>query len=150
MKDSNLRSFVKGISWRIIGTIDTFILSYFIIGSLSIASLTAITEVLTKILLYFLHERIWNLFSWGRHKNKPAHIRSLAKGVSWRFFGSMDTIIISFIYSGNPLGSLKLGASELLTKIALFYIHERVWALVKWGRIFTHQNEEAEIKSDRK
>ncbi|NVO01352.1 MAG: DUF2061 domain-containing protein [Bacteroidetes bacterium] len=149
MKDSNLRSFIKGVSWRIIGTIDTFILSYFIIGSVKVATLTAFTEVATKIILYFLHERIWNVIPWGRQKNKPAHLRSLAKGISWRFFGSIDTIFISFIYSGNPLGSIKLGTSELLTKVALFYIHERVWALINWGRIFEKELIEVNISSQK-
>ena len=149
MKDSNIRSLVKGLSWRVIGTIDTFLLSFFIIGSVKVASLTAFTEVATKIILYFLHERIWNSIHWGRNKNKPAHIRSLTKGVSWRIFGSIDTIIISFIYSGNPLGSLKLGASELMTKIALFYLHERIWAQIKWGRIFIQNPVTAEIKSNK-
>jgi uncharacterized membrane protein len=137
MKDSNLRSLVKGISWRVIGTIDTFILAYFYFGDLKIAAPIAATEVFTKIFLYYLHERLWNTIPWGRFSNRPAHIRSLIKGISWRFFGSLDTTLISYIYSGNPWNSLKVGGSEVLTKIGLFYLHERLWAQIKWGRIYS-------------
>jgi len=145
MKDTGARSLVKGISWRIIGTIDTFVIAYFYFGDFKIAAPIAATEVLTKILLYYLHERLWNLVNWGRHSTKPAHFRSFIKGVSWRFFGSIDTVIISFIYSGNPLNSFKVGGTEVLTKVGLFYIHERIWAQIRWGRIY-HMQAEAMVK----
>lgn len=142
MRDTNARSLLKGISWRMVGTIDTFVIAYFYFGDITIAAPIAITEVLTKIILYYFHERIWNLINWGRHANKPAHVRSFVKGISWRFFGSIDTIIISFIYSGNPLSSMKVGGTEILTKVGLFYLHERLWAQIKWGRIFNVQPKE--------
>lgn len=146
MKDSNVRSFLKGISWRVIGTIDTFLIAYFYFGDIKLAAPIAATEVLTKLLLYYLHERVWNLINWGRMDNKPSHWRSLIKGISWRFFGSIDTMLISFIYSGNSLNSIKIGGTEVLTKVGLFYLHERIWALFKWGRIYDLQTEEI-IKS---
>ncbi len=136
MKDSNARSLVKGISWRIIGTIDTFFLAFLIFGDIGKALPIALTEIATKIILYFLHERAWNLIRWGRDQQHIAHLRSLAKGISWRFFGSIDTMIISWFYTGNPLGAFTMGASEVLTKVFLFYVHERLWTLIKWGRIF--------------
>ncbi len=135
LKDTKNRSLVKGITWRIIGTIDTFVIAYFFFGKTSIALPIAITEVFTKIFLFFLHERFWNRISFLRENNALSNFRSLLKGISWRFFGSIDTIIISFIFSGNPLGALKVGFTEVLTKVLLFYLHERVWRLIKWGRI---------------
>ena len=144
MKDSNVRSLIKGISWRIIGTIDTFLIAYFYFGDIKLAAPIAATEVLTKIFLYYMHERVWNIINWGRISNKPSHIRSLVKGISWRFFGSIDTMLISFLYSGSPLNSIKIGATEVLTKVGLFYLHERIWALVKWGRVYNLQPEEVQ------
>ncbi|MDA7564323.1 DUF2061 domain-containing protein [Pelagibacteraceae bacterium] len=54
------RSLAKTISWRIIATLDTFIISFFITKELKIAGIIAALEVLTKTFLYFFHERIWN------------------------------------------------------------------------------------------
>lgn len=54
------RSLAKTISWRIIATLDTFIISFFITKELKIAGIIAALEVLTKTFLYFFHERMWN------------------------------------------------------------------------------------------
>jgi uncharacterized membrane protein len=66
LNDSPARSLVKAISWRVTGTIDTFIISWVITGQLLFASGIALTEVITKIALFWAHERAWNRVSWGR------------------------------------------------------------------------------------
>ena len=53
------RHFIKTISWRIIGTIDTMVLSAFITGSWEMGLTIGGIEVITKMVLYFLHERVW-------------------------------------------------------------------------------------------
>lgn len=57
------RHLAKTISWRIIGTIDTMLLGWLITGNLKLGLAIGGTEVLTKMFLYFLHERAW--FKWG-------------------------------------------------------------------------------------
>ena len=66
MSDQNRRSLAKAISWRITGTLDTFLISWLITGELVLATGIAATEVVTKIALYWLHERAWNRVAWGR------------------------------------------------------------------------------------
>ncbi len=56
---SRVVSFMKGVSWRIVGTLDTFVLSYLISGHVSIAMKISCAEVFTKIFLYYAHERVW-------------------------------------------------------------------------------------------
>jgi len=63
---SNARSLVKAISWRIWGTIDTFVISYIILGKAKLALAISSIEILTKILGYYIHERVWNRVAWGR------------------------------------------------------------------------------------
>ena len=57
------RHILKTISWRILGTIDTVILSWLITGSWKIGLSIGGVEVITKMVLYFLHERAWYTFS---------------------------------------------------------------------------------------
>ena len=57
------RHIAKTISWRVIGTLDTMILSAIITGSWTIGLTIGGVEVLTKMVLYFLHERAWYKFS---------------------------------------------------------------------------------------
>ncbi len=65
--DENVhRSIVKTISWRIIGTIDTVLISWLITGTLYVAFSIGLIELVSKMLLYFLHERIWNKIKWGK------------------------------------------------------------------------------------
>jgi uncharacterized membrane protein len=63
-----------------------------------------------------------------------AHHRSLAKAISWRIVGSIDTFVISFIVTGRAALAVSIAGTEVFTKIALYYFHERVWALISWGR----------------
>lgn len=66
MTVTRARSAAKAISWRIIGTADTFILSYFITHKPITAASIAGLEVITKTILYYLHERGWDKTQWGR------------------------------------------------------------------------------------
>ena len=135
MKDnSHKRHLVKAVSWRVVGTIDTMLLSWLISGDPMIGVKVGFSEVLTKILLYYLHERAW--FKINLSKDgilRESRKRHLAKTVSWRMVGTIDTMILAWIISGNPLTGFKIGLSEVMTKMTLYYLHERVWYKVKFG-----------------
>jgi uncharacterized membrane protein len=64
--DTHSRSFAKALSWRATGTIDTIIISLVITGSIKLAATIGLTEVVTKSLLYYLHERAWLKIPYGR------------------------------------------------------------------------------------
>ncbi|WP_139959948.1 DUF2061 domain-containing protein [Flavicella sediminum] len=64
--DKPIRSVVKAISWRLIGTIDTMVVSYFVVEDVKTASTIAGVDFVTKMVLYFFHERFWNSIKWGR------------------------------------------------------------------------------------
>lgn len=72
MSDTHKRSIVKAVSWRITGTIDTFLISWLITGEALLASGIAGTEVMTKVALFYFHERAWSRVSWGRKADEPA------------------------------------------------------------------------------
>ena len=136
MRDSHLRSIAKGVSWRTAGTADTILLSFMITGNIKDSLAIGLTEVFTKIFIYYLHERVWDRIPWGRiHGKGPTHGRSLVKGVCWRVLGTLDTVVIAYLITGVPLDALTIGGFELFTKVALFYVHERIWGKIWWGRI---------------
>ena len=60
------RSIVKAISWRIIGTLDTICIAFFITGHIRDALSIGLIEWITKMILYFFHERTWNRIKWGK------------------------------------------------------------------------------------
>ena len=66
LSETPSRSIVKSISWRLLGTLDTFIISWIVTGETSIAFSIGSIELITKMVLYFFHERIWNTIKWGK------------------------------------------------------------------------------------
>lgn len=61
-----IRSIAKAISWRVIGTLDTLLISYLLTGEVALAASIASIDFVTKMFLYFFHERIWNKIGWGK------------------------------------------------------------------------------------
>ena len=68
MADKPIRSIVKALSWRVTGTVDTILISFFITGKLKLAISIGVVELITKTTLYFIHERIWNRIRFGKTK----------------------------------------------------------------------------------
>ena len=60
-------------------------------------------------------------------KEKSVLKRHILKTISWRMVGTIDTMILGWIVTGNPLTGLKIGILEILTKMTLYFIHERIW-----------------------
>ncbi|WP_108869758.1 DUF2061 domain-containing protein [Aquimarina aquimarini] len=61
-----IRSIAKAISWRVVGTVDTLIVSYVLTNKIAVATSIASIDFITKMILYFFHERIWNSIKWAR------------------------------------------------------------------------------------
>jgi adenylylsulfate kinase len=63
----------------------------------------------------------------------PTVKRHLLKTVSWRIIGSIDTVLLGWLITGKLETGAKIGGFELLTKMTLYFIHERVWERIKFG-----------------
>jgi len=64
---------------------------------------------------------------------KQARLRHLAKTVTWRIVGTIDTIALGWIISGDAKIGLTIGGFEVVTKMILYYFHERAW--FRWGKL---------------
>ena len=131
MRDpSRKRHAAKTVTWRIIGTLDTMLLAWLITGDAMLGFQIGIAEILTKMLLYYLHERIW--FNVALEKVNP-NWRHIAKTVTWRIVGTIDTMLLAWIISGDPMIGIKVGLLEVITKMVLYYLHEKVWYRSNYG-----------------
>ena len=75
MSDKHQRSLIKAVSWRVTGTIDTILVSWLVTQKLTLALSIGSVEVVTKLILYYFHERAWNKINFGREKsNQPEYI----------------------------------------------------------------------------
>ena len=66
--ETTKRSLVKTISWRITGSGATFLISYAVLGSISVSGTIAAIQLTFNTVLYFVHERVWDRVPWGRTK----------------------------------------------------------------------------------
>jgi uncharacterized membrane protein len=66
-------------------------------------------------------------------KDKVSYKRHIVKTVTWRIIGTLDTILIGWLISGDPIIGVKIGFLEIFTKMLLYFIHERVWYRSNFG-----------------
>lgn len=153
------RHIIKAISWRLVGTLDTWIISWLLLTYLGdvtffeininpkikkqaseAASLIAVLELISKTILYYFHERVWYNITWINIRQKYRHI---IKTFSWRLIGAIDTILLVFIVFYLMFSSIKGAAAiavsmfsiEVITKMILYYFHERLWFISNYGVI---------------
>lgn len=130
-KVSRKRHIAKAITWRVIGTIDTSVLGWLISGDITTGVQIGTAELLTKMVLYYFHERLW--YNLNVFKEGHSRARHILKTITWRFVGSVDTMFLGWLISGSAEVGLSLGGLEILTKMILYYIHERVWYRMSFG-----------------
>ncbi|PRX43516.1 Uncharacterized membrane protein [Salegentibacter salegens] len=133
MGKSYKRHIAKSITWRIIGTTDTILLAWLISGDPLTGLQIGFAEVITKMILYYFHERIWFKIRVGITQNGDSKKRHIAKTVTWRIVGTIDTMILAWLISGDPMVGLQVGGAEVVTKMILYYFHERGWYRIDYG-----------------
>ena len=122
------RHVAKSLTWRLVGTTDTMLLSWFISGDLSVGLKIGAFELLTKMIIYYFHERLW-FKSSIENSNK----RHLLKTFSWRAIGTLDTVLLGWLVTGNPLTGFKIGSIEVFSKMLLYFGHEKLWYKINFG-----------------
>ena len=136
------RHLAKTLSWRFIGTLDTMFLSWFISGDLLVGLKIGGFELISKMVLYYFHEQLW-FKSNITNTNK----RHLLKTFSWRAIGTLDTILLGWLITGNPLTGLKIGGAEVFTKMLFYFGHEKLWYKINYG--LTLRNKRKRLKNIR-
>ena len=137
-QESHLRSLLKGISWRIVATTDTVLVVLAItclLGNCSLEEALAIgaAEFLIKFIVYYLHERIWQKILINRAVSSKD---TLYKTISWRVIATTMTFIITgTILDAYNEVALYIALTELFTKFALYYLHERLWLKLPLGKV---------------
>lgn len=134
------RHLAKSFSWRLIGTVDTFVFAWLITDDLNEGlSISGITTF-TKLVWYYLHER-W----WFKSSIADSNKRHIIKTFSWRGIGTLDTILFGWLITGNPFTGLKIGGIETASKMLLYFAHEKLWYKINFG--LDRRNEAKRLKN---
>lgn len=138
-RESHFRSLLKGISWRVLATLDTILIvsliTWVVNGTPSIgdAVRVGLWEFVLKFIVYYLHERVWERLRIGDGLEKS---RTLKKSISWRVLAT----IMTFFLAGailDDFGTVAVAITiiEFPTKFALYYLHERLWLRIPRGNV---------------
>lgn len=146
-----MRSFLKGISWRLIAMMDTFLVAlavtWILLGAprFEESGWIMLIETPLKLLIYYAHERLWQ-FAWRNHDVQNRDI--ILKTISWRVFATAMTFVIAYTifgkaneanagHSGELMAGVALAISitELVSKTVLYYFHEKMWLRVRLGQV---------------
>ena len=65
---------------------------------------------------------------------KETHARTIAKSISWRVIATLTTMSIVYVFTKKPLLALEIGFFEVTSKMLFYYLHERGWGKVSWGK----------------
>lgn len=116
---SHKRHIAKAITWRIIGTLDTMALAWLISGNPLTGVKVGVAEVLTKMILYYFHERLWFRSAVRDSRKRPSFKNSFMENGRNNGYHA-----VSMAYFREPFIGVKIGLAEVLTKMILYYLHE--------------------------
>ena len=140
--ETKIRTISKVVTWRILLTISHVVNAFVITGSLVTGLQIAGLAAVINSILFWLHERAWNFLQWDRKEDEKVEFvegqpRTFGKIMTWRVLITASNFVIPYIMTGS------LGSAALFTGIAtvvnmgIFWLHERLWNLVKLGKIST-------------
>lgn len=65
---------------------------------------------------------------------KETRKRSVVKAISWRIIATSTTVVLVLIFTGNFVLAAGVGVFDMITKLLFYYVHERAWNKLKWGK----------------
>lgn len=137
--ENHPRTLAKTISWRVLLTISHFINGLIVTGSIVTGLKIAGWSAVLNSVLYWLHERAWNFFQWNRTPKdglffQDGHPRTTTKMITWRLIVNFSNFFIPFFMTGSWGQAGAFFTIAVVVNMCLFYLHERGWNFVKWGK----------------
>jgi uncharacterized membrane protein len=133
------RTISKVVSIRIIFTFIHTMNTYLVTGNLLLGLKVAGLAFFVNPVLYWLHERGWNIWQWGRFDDdrrnfREGNWRSLGKDVTWRFVITGSNLLLPYFVLGSFGNALKVMGVATLVNMTIYFFHERIWNFFGFGR----------------
>lgn len=132
--DSNLRTFIKTLSYRILSVLTVLVLSIVLDYGSGFGLKFVIITMTIGFLLFFIHERVWNLFKLFKDGEYDTPKRSLVKTISWRILSFIALFIVGLALGLSSENALYWTIWNNIAFIVIHYLHERLWNRISWGK----------------
>ena len=143
--ESHRRTIAKVITLRILFTIIHVLTAYIATGSWEQGFQIAVIATVINSFIYWTFERIWNIPQWKRFGSDKlvwgeAHLRTIVKSATWRVVITASNILIPFFVTGSWGKAILYAGISTIVNIVFFYLHERAWVTVQWGKLIRNND----------
>lgn len=138
--DSQKRTLTKVVTYRLLISCSHIINGLLVSGSLVLGLQIAGLAAVVNSILFWFHERMWNWLQWNkRNSDNKLFVegapRSISKIVTWRIFSMSSNFLIPYFITGSWGSAATFLGIAVVVNMALYYIHERVWNSIVWGKL---------------
>ena len=140
MNELRKRIFAKTVTYKILAMAIGFFTALFFTGSKETALIVTIGNSVATFIGFYIHESVWARLNWSILKNGDTHKRTLIKSITYRIWIFTVGILTKWAILGNFTTALSIGITKNLINMVVYYLHERVWNKIKWGKIIKLDN----------
>lgn len=133
------RSIAKTLTIRVLFSLSHLVNGFIVSGSWMVgASIVGVAAVI-NMTLHWVHERVWNWVQWNRKPQdnaffKDGHPRTVSKSITWRALITVNNFLIPYFMTGSWKQAAAFLTIATIMNIVIYYSHERVWNMIKWGK----------------
>jgi uncharacterized membrane protein len=137
MPDTHKRTIIKTISYRVINTLVTFLMTFLLFGvSAALAGSVALAQIVLGSTIFYLYDRVWLRVSWARENIHEDVKRSIVKTIGYRLIVLCAGFVIArLILTSSNETAVWWTITLMVLSMMFYYVHERIWLKIKWGRI---------------
>mgnify|MGYP003348729267 CR=1 FL=1 len=138
IKETHLRTTVKAGVYRITTVTLAIFLTMIFGATLEQALRFGAVAFFIGIATFYCYDRVWLFFGWDRNdEGKDTRLRSGVKAVCYRLLIFLMTVALSRVtFTDSNLTAFMMAFSQFFTNILVFFTLERIWNVVRWGKVF--------------
>ena len=132
--DSHIRTIVKAFSYRTAVAVSIFLAALVMNYSAGFGFTFVVLSYTVGFVSFWLQERIWNIFQWGRIDGSDLKRRSIAKTTTWRIWSFLVLAAIALLMGLSSESAVEWSIVTNVLFVIIHYVHERLWNLISWGK----------------
>lgn len=143
IKETHLRTTAKAVAYRTLSVSLAILLTLIYGASLKQAVAFGVVALFVGMLWFYLYDRAWLFIKWNRNtQGQDTKTRSAVKAVLYRIVViAMTAVTARIIFTDNSFIAILMAGSQFITNILVYFVLERVWNIVAWGKLITHRQE---------
>ncbi len=132
--DSQVRSLVKAFSYRTVVAVSIFLAALAMNYSAGFGLTFVVLSYTLGFASFWVQERVWNRFQWGRVDGSDLQRRSILKTVTWRAWSFLVLAAAGAIMGLSTESAVEWSIVTNILFVVIHYLHERVWNVIIWGK----------------